>query len=202
MNKRHTAQAIYSSPLGRVQMDNFIIFLFILTLSIGANAKLFKVSDQGNILKHNAKDWSCVLDDQSKLVWEVKKTKKGLQSNQNTYTWFDGKTGVENGEYSRNCNQAQSCNTQSFINALNKNTLCKSINWRLPSEAELKTLLRYGDTEPLINTNFFSNTKSKPYWSSDSVNADIAVDVPFFYGGTQGSDKSFDSYIRAVRNAK
>ena len=72
-------------------MDNFIIFLFILTLSIGANAKLFKVSDQGNILKHNAKDWSCVLDDQSKLVWEVKKTKKGLQSNQNTTLGLMGK---------------------------------------------------------------------------------------------------------------
>ena len=57
-------------------MDNFIIFLFILTLSIGANAKLFKVSDQGNILKHNAKDWSCVLDDQSKLQKKACKVTK------------------------------------------------------------------------------------------------------------------------------
>ncbi len=109
---------------------------------------------------------------------------------------------MEDGEYSHNCDRSQSCNTQYFINELNKNTLCKSTDWRLPSEAELKTLLRYGDTEPLINTSLFPNTKSKPYWSSDSVNADIAIDVPFFYGGTQGSDKSFDSYIRAVRNAK
>jgi hypothetical protein len=53
-------------------MNKTILFINLI-LSIGINAKLFKVSDQGNILKHNAQDWSCVLDDQSKLVWEVKK---------------------------------------------------------------------------------------------------------------------------------
>ncbi len=185
-------------------MNRITIFLLMLILSIGVNAKLFKVSDQGNILKDNAKTWSCVLDDKSKLVWEVKQSKKGLQNNQSTYTWFDGDSGVENGEYSHHCNQAQFCNTQAFINALNKKTLCKFSDWRLPSEAELETLLLYGDNEPLIRSDFFPNTKAKPYWTSQSAtnNPDVAIDVPFFYGGTKGSDKSFDSYIRAVRNAK
>jgi hypothetical protein len=33
------------------------------------------------------------------------------------------------------------------------------------------------------------------------VNTQIAVDVPFFYGGSKSSDKSFDAYIRLVTDA-
>jgi len=54
-------------------------------------------------LADDAKQWSCVLDDKSQLMWEVKVSKKGLQDAQSTYTWFDGNSGVEGGEYSRNC---------------------------------------------------------------------------------------------------
>src|SRR4030065_2353434 len=33
--------------------------------------------------------WACVLDNQSGLAWEVKKSKPGLQDMNNTYTWYD-----------------------------------------------------------------------------------------------------------------
>jgi hypothetical protein len=59
----------------------------------------------------------------------------------------------------------------------------------------------YGDEDLLINQQFFPNTQLKSYWSSDQLNDDIAIDVPFFYGGSKSADKSFDAYVRLVTNA-
>ncbi len=181
---------------------NKVITLFIITvLSINAHAQLIKVSEQGLILKSDDVTHRCVIDDESELVWEVKLLDKGLQNTQNTYTWFDGKSGVENGDYSHNCHWGESCNTQSYINGLNAEKLCQQATWRLPSEQELKTLLIYGDDELLINKHFFPNTQLKSYWSSSEQDDNIAIDVPFFYGGSKSSDKSFDAHIRAVSDA-
>jgi len=185
-------------------MNKIILLFFTLCFSTVISAKLVKVSKEDVLLADNAQQWSCVVDDKSQLMWEVKIDTDGLQSAQNTYTWFDGNSGVDNGEYSHNCQWGGGCNTQAFIKKLNKSHLCHSSNWRLPSESELTTLLVYNDDNPLINLNYFPNTQPKPYWTSMSHghNNDVAVDVPFFYGGTNGSDKSFDSYIRAVRDVK
>ncbi|SMN15947.1 Glutamate synthase [NADPH] large chain [uncultured Candidatus Thioglobus sp.] len=178
-------------------------FLFVIGFLImsTSNAQLFKVSDQGSILTSTSLEHRCILDDQSKLVWEVKLNTKGLQNTQNTYTWFDGKIGVENGDYSHNCHWAKSCNTQAYVKAVNDVKLCKQANWRLPTEVELRALLVYGDNDLLINQKFFINTQLKSYWSSDQQSADIAIDVPFFYGGSKSADKSFDAYVRLVSDA-
>ncbi|CAC9590105.1 hypothetical protein [uncultured Gammaproteobacteria bacterium] len=178
----------------------FLFVVSLLTMST-SNAQLFKVSDQGSILTSTSLEHRCVLDDQSKLVWEVKLNTKGLQNTQNTYTWFDGKTGVENGDYSHNCHWAEACNTQAYTKAVNSVKLCKQVNWRLPTESELRTLLIYGDNDLLINQDFFNRTQLKSYWSSDQQSADIAIDVPFFYGGSKSADKSFDAYVRLVSDA-
>ncbi|ABL02395.1 conserved hypothetical protein [Candidatus Ruthia magnifica str. Cm (Calyptogena magnifica)] len=182
-------------------MHKIIAFLsFFACVSI-VNAQLIRVSAQGNILENEFKNHRCVLDQHSKLVWEVKLSDKGLQDTNNTYTWFDGKSGVDNGDYSHHCHWGKNCNTQAFINALNTVKLCKQSAWRLPSESELRTLLIYGDNDLLINPDFFPNTKRKSYWSADEQDVNIAIDLPFFYGGSKSSDKSFDAHIRAVSDA-
>jgi hypothetical protein len=178
-----------------------LIFLVLTSIISAANAQLFKVSDRGGILKNTSSEQRCVLDDRSKLVWEVKLTTKGLQNTQNTYTWFNAKSGIQNGDYSHNCHWSESCNTQAYVKALKDIKLCQQSNWRLPTQAELKTLLVYGDNDLLINQKFFPNTQLKSYWSSDELSTNIAIDVPFYYGGSQGSDKSFDAYVRLVSNA-
>jgi len=185
-------------------MNKIYLLLTLFFLSFAVSAKLIKISNTGTQLQGSFAPWSCVIDDKAKLMWEVKVSKKSLQDAQNTYTWFDGISGVENGEYSRNCQWGEGCNTQAFIQALNQSSLCQSSNWRLPSESELMTLLVYNDDNPLINLNYFPNTQPKPYWTSmgHKDDDDVAIDVPFFYGGTNGSDKSFDSYIRAVSDVK
>lgn len=185
-------------------MKKLSLFIFSLCFSALVSAQLIKISTVGDSLVDSAKQWDCVLDNETNLMWEVKRNEKGLQDRKNTYTWFDGISGVENGEYSRNCHLGKECNTQGFIKALNESRLCQAANWRLPNTYELRSLLVFNNNNPLINTHYFPNTRSKPYWTSTSREDGIntAVDVPFFYGGTYGSGKSFDSYIRAVSDVK
>lgn len=182
---------------------NKLLFVLLLMLQFSVNAEFVKINQNGASISKDSKQWQCVLDKKTQLMWEVKTPKKGLQSNQNTYTWFDGSSGVENGEFSHHCHWGRNCNTQAYVNAINEKQLCGFNNWRLPSAKELKTLLLYKDDNPLINSHFFPHTQSRLYWSqdTDSKQTGVAIDVPFFYGGTSGSAKSFDSYIRAVRNA-
>ena len=61
-------------------------FLLPLTLlfSIAAYADLNKISDSGETLPLESESWSCVLDDKTSLVWEVKSDKKGVQYALNT----------------------------------------------------------------------------------------------------------------------
>ncbi len=176
-------------------LNLFFIFFVFNTL---AQAQFIKVANTGKTLPHSAPHWDCVLDDKTGLLWEVKKTQQGLQNTYNTYTWFDGKSGTQNGEYSHHCHWGKSCNTRAFISALNIAKPCQTNTWRLPRENELNTLLRYHDNNPLINTYYFPNTQSKSYWTQSELNSKTAIDVPFFYGGTKSSGKSFDSHIRAV----
>ena len=179
-------------------MHRILGFYALLLWGINTHAALYKVSDTGEVFQRGEQTFACVLDDQTQLLWEVKTTKPGLQNTRNTYTWFDGKTGVENGDFSHHCHWGESCNTQAYLQALNQQNLCEKDNWRLPTEQELKTLLVYGDNDLLIDQVFFPNTQLKSYWSASEIDTQVAIDVPFFYGGVKSSDKSFDAHIRAV----
>jgi hypothetical protein len=185
-------------------MSKIITFFIILFLAFYANAKLIKVSNSGKLLENNSSQWNCVFDDKTELIWEVKTDKQGLQNKNNTYTWFEDESGEQNGKYSNSCDWGSNCNSKKYIIELNKTGLCNSSNWRLPTEKELSSLLFYSDYNPLINTDYFPNTQAKYYWSSTSHNKNpsVAIDIPFFYGGKRGSDKSFNSHIRGVAKFK
>jgi hypothetical protein len=79
-------------------------------------------------------------------------------------------------------------------------------DWRMPTAKELLSIVDYSRLNPAIDTTFFPGTVSSGYWSSttDAVNTSLAWRV-FFYLGDSGSgsvgldDKSFSSYVRAVR---
>ncbi len=177
-----------------------IVWIFLFA-NINAYAQYIKVSSQGKVLTDNANNWSCIIDSKTNLMWEVKTTDSTINNANNSFTWFDGKLGFINNEYSRNCNFNTNCNTELYVYANNIRNLCSYDNWRLPTYKELLTIKEYPDDNPTINTDYFPNTKSKSYWSSDIDKEDnnAVLDVPFFYGGTTGSGMSFDNYIRLVR---
>ena len=98
----------------------------------------------------------------------------------------------------------KNCNTLSFTADINKANLCGYSDWRLPSLDELNTIVDYyGESDTLINTDFFPNTQKNTYWTSDSVtnSPKLAFEVPFFYGGSKAREKTIDTFVRLVRSA-
>jgi hypothetical protein len=185
-------------------MKKGLLLSLLMLINMSVSAELQKMSDKGEILKLGNFEWSCVLDKKNSLIWEVKSEVEGLQYALNTYTWFDGQSGRDSGTYTKNCYWGKSCNTKSYIEDINKRELCGFADWRLPSRNELNSIVDYyGDSDTLINSDFFPNTQMDSYWTSTSVkdNPKLAYEIPFFFGGSIARDKTIDTFVRLVRSA-
>jgi len=185
-------------------MKRSLLLSLLLLISISVSAEFKKMSGDGEILKSDSSEWSCVLDKKSSLMWEVKNEGEGLQYARNTYTWFDGQSGRDSGTYTKNCYWGKSCNTKSYIEDINKLELCSFNDWRLPSRNELNSIVDYyGDSDTLIDLDFFPNTQMDTYWTSMSLkdSPSLAYEIPFFFGGSIARDKTIDTFVRLVRSA-
>ena len=157
------------------------------TTSVKPPSKYSKIDSNGKQLPNSAKLWMMVRDNETSLIWEVKQKNDGVKNYgdpndaDNTYTWDES--------------------SQKFINALNAAHWGGFSDWRLPSIAELKTLVDSKRTRPAINTGYFPNTQSSFYWSStthDSRTYD-AWGAFFDLGYYVYNFKSLYFHVRAVR---
>jgi len=114
--------------------------------------------------------WDCVRDNQSGLIWEVKKSEPGLQNINNTYSWYDPDQAT-NGGWAGKANAGvctgSDCDTDSYIKAVNAKKLCGLDDWYLPSRFELNTIV---DTSvsfpgPTLPKAFFPEALSGKYWT-------------------------------------
>jgi hypothetical protein len=125
--------------------------------------------------ENNGKDyarqpWDCVRDNQSGMIWEVKKTEPGLQNINNTYSWYDSDQST-NGGWAGSANAGvctgSHCDTESYIKAINAKKLCGLSDWYLPSRYELNTIV---DTSvlypgPTLQKAFFPESLPGKYWT-------------------------------------
>ena len=125
-----------------------------------------KIDAEGNELPDNASNWTCVRDNHTGLMWEVK-TSSGLDEDggprdfENRYTWYDPDDPT-NGDGVPSDN-----NTHDYVKAVNEKGLCGASNWRLPSVNELYGLLHLGQREerdldgrgyhPMLDRDYFPN---------------------------------------------
>lgn len=161
--------------------------------------------------------WSCVHDVHTGLYWEVKDNDPAsLHYNVSTYTWYNtdaSSNGGSSGTAGGGSCAVGTCDTQSFVTAVNAEGLCGFNNWRLPSPREAETIVDFGLSQPALDTHFFPNMSSNQnsataphiyYWTampqasySDTVFA-MRTDV----GNTQSLFSATQKFhVRLVRSA-
>ncbi|MEJ2179729.1 MAG: DUF1566 domain-containing protein [Gammaproteobacteria bacterium] len=149
--------------------------------------------------------WFCVFDQQTGLMWEVKSRDGAIQDAQQTYSWYMPNPEVNGGfagyKNKGKCNLPR-CNTQAYIDTINRNKLCGNNRWRLPTREELRSIVDYQIKYPgpTIDKTFFPNTLNQFYWSSnpDANDKDSAWGIGFSFGYDYAYFKSDLGYVRLV----
>jgi hypothetical protein len=161
----------------------------------------------GAMPNYAATPWKCVYDTNTGLMWEVKTSDGGLHDMNNTYTWYSSTIDVVN-HGSGYCAGA-TCNTEKFTTAVNSEPLCGYSDWRMPTKAELQTLVFDAANSllngtPAIDLGYYPNTNTtlNGYFSGETIVAipTSAWGVSYTDGGlTGGLAKTSSRYVRLVR---
>ena len=147
--------------------------------------------------------WSCVRDNVTGLIWEVKTDDENSEHyRNNTYRW-GGLTAVGRDSPDRQGDFFDDWNT--LVNSANADSgLCGFTDWRVPQRSSLRTIVHYGAFSPAIDTDFFPNTSSLFYWSSSPVadNSGNAWSVSFSFGAGTSNSRSDNDRVRLVRGGQ
>ncbi len=175
--------------------------------------------------------FSCVKDNVTGLIWEVKEfalnlSPRSLRDSRHVYTWhIEGLPNGHRGTDTSKCvTNGLYCDTQQYITEVNnyKNPdgvevgYCGGTNWRLPTFVELLGILNYGEeTSHFLDPTYFPNTAAQSllghsrYWTSQtsiegaSGQSDLseAYVIDMATGKTPEIRKASSAYIRLVREA-
>ncbi len=180
-----------------------------------------KLDANGNDLPATASVWSCVRDNVTGLVWEVKQGGNGTEGDEglhdadDSFTWYNTDTSGNGGtagtlnENGATCHGYKAntpssyCNTQAYVARVNTAGLCGASDWRLPSEQELTSLVNFARKDPAIDVNYFPNTRSWGYWSSLpdhglDISDPFAWTIFFNIGAPSSSLRSESQHVRLV----
>jgi len=181
-------------------------------------------NDAGSEVEYS--QWSCVQDNVTGLVWEVKQNSsngygEGLHDADDLYSWYSTDTNNHAGDegYADNggdiCtdyNVADTetyCNTEAYVARVNLVGYCGFSDWRLPTVIELSQIVLNDRYDPSLDIAFFPNTIAPDplvedqvfYWSSTSgvYNFHSVRVVGFYLGLDEGMQKSKLYPVRLVR---
>ncbi|MFZ8198944.1 DUF1566 domain-containing protein [Alteromonas portus] len=174
-----------------------------------------RLNANGDEQDASADSWSCVRDNVTGLVWEVKTDDGAFQDKDYTYSWYSDEVngGFEGDETGSNATcLLTNCNTSAYVEAVNAQGLCGFYDWRLPTHHELFSLMHLGIADDVaIDEDYFPNTgavSTEPLWywtsvpSADGVNSDDAQNawaLDFDSGVDNFLNKSSAARVRLVR---
>ncbi len=164
-----------------------------------------KIDANGNELPASAAQWSCVKDNVTGLMWEVKTDDGGLRDKDNTYSWYSSNSNTNGGDAGTanggSCADAGNCDTEKYAVSVNAVGLCGHSDWRLSSVSELYGIVNSGAYQPAIDATYFPNTVDDRYWTSSTYaySGTSAWYVSFYSGGEIHSHKNQSFYVRLVR---
>ena len=171
-----------------------------------------KISSSGVALPASATEWSCVKDNVTGLIWEVKTDGGGLHDKDWTYTWYDtnaatngGGNGTANGGSCGSPATSQ-CDTSGYVTAVNTAGWCGvTSGWRMPSVTELKSISDLSRNAPSIDAAYFPNTAADLYWSgtpyADDASSAWYVDF-YYYGYIHWDNRVNVHHVRLVRSGQ
>ena len=111
--------------------------------------------------------WICVRDEVTQRVWEVKTNDGGSRDRQWRYSWYSARVVPVQGEEDLGeCASEGRCDTEKYVREVNVNRMCGYDDWRLPSSAELQSIVHYESAGAAIDGTFFPNTEADLYWSA------------------------------------
>lgn len=166
--------------------------------------------------------WSCVRDNVTGLIWEVKDPSNGtvgdsLHDADDRYNWYSTNSSTNGGSVGYadddgaicygydNADSTTYCNTEAFVNRVNTAGLCGATDWRMPKKEELRSIVDYGRYNPNIDTNYFPNTRSSSYWSgspdANVIEVDASWFVNFHFGLAGKTYRKSYLHVRLVRSA-
>jgi len=149
----------------------------------------------------NGTQWSCVKDNHTGLIWEVKTTDGGIHDKNNTYRW-GGLTAQGREHVSKEGTYYDDWNT--LVADSNSNNFCGfNTGWRVPNPAELRSIVHLGRHSPSIDMDYFPNIGA-PVWSSSPMAHDSnpAWNTSLFYGDTYGISRDTSRPVRLVRSGQ
>ena len=145
-----------------------------------------KLDISGNTLSADASAWSCVRDNVTGLIWEVKTTDGTLRDPSKFFTWYDPDNSLFTGTESERDTEDFIAYVNSDSSVNNGNGLCGRTDWRLPTVHEIQGLADYnavvangsgGYSTPAIDTDYFPYTLTSQYqwyWTSNlNVDPDV-----------------------------
>ncbi len=201
-----------------------------------SNNPYTKISSAGVDLPDDATDWQCVRDGTTGLVWEAKTDDGGLHDKNwiyldttNNKDNYDPRDDNEDGGLclaSTDANDGIYCHTEGYVADVNATGQCGSTDWRMPTEAELRTIIYCSNgfiaeldsgcainyvergtyISPTINTEYFPHiltnigtTNIGTMTSGETAYWGISVD---FTDGSRASIHDFGGYVRLVHSAE
>ena len=143
--------------------------------------------------------WSCVQDNVTGFIWEVKTDDNSEHDKNNRYRW-GGITAIDRDSPNREGEYYDDWND--IVNAANSEELCGFTDWHVPSMRELMSIVDYAYGSPSIDTNYFPNTVSISYWSAlpYSLDSNNAVVRSFGGGGHFHTSRTNNKPVRLVRS--
>jgi hypothetical protein len=148
--------------------------------------------------------WACLEDLVTGLTWEVRPDDGGLRDRHGRYSWYDAsgfsasrEAGLRNGGV---CTGGVSCDTEGYAAAVNTAKLCGKGDWRLPTRAELLSIVDYGAPAlPLLDGARFPDGVAGAWWTSSSTAEGWAWTVDFATGESHPERPTAALPVRLVR---
>jgi|GEM_PF-6327492 len=153
-----------------------------------------KLDANGNDLPANATSWSCVRDNVTRLVWEVKTDDSGIHDKDHTYRW--GGTTHQGSNYGTYFND-----WDGLVNGTNNQILCGFNDWRLPTTQELMNLVDSSSINQFIDVDYFPNNTSSYFWTASpyASSSNYAWSVNFNLGYSISEGRGALHHVRLVR---